>query len=283
MSLAALPSNAPLAEFLPVPGRGQRFILVHQAAAGQPVRGRVLFLHAFAEEMNKSRRMVAEQARALARQGFVVLQIDLLGCGDSSGDFADASWDDWLADGQMAIDHLAGFGSSPLWLWGMRAGALLAAELAARQAQTPHCLFWQPSSSGKQLLQQFLRLKSASSLISGQGKGAMAEAQQQLARGLSVDVAGYTLGAPLAQGLEKARLSAPQPHAPGARLVWLEVSTQAEASFSPVAEQGQQAWREAGWQVEAALLQGPQFWQTTEIEMAPALIESSSRLLGAQS
>ena len=66
---------------------GQRLCIHHPPRRGEPARGAVLHLHAFAEEMNKSRRMVALQARALAEAGFAVLQIDLHGCGDSGGDF----------------------------------------------------------------------------------------------------------------------------------------------------------------------------------------------------
>jgi alpha-beta hydrolase superfamily lysophospholipase len=50
-------------------------------------RGSVLHVHAFAEEHNKCRRMVASQARALAALGYTVLAPDLRGCGDSEGDF----------------------------------------------------------------------------------------------------------------------------------------------------------------------------------------------------
>ena len=58
----------------------------------------MLYIHPFAEEMNKSRRMAALQSRALAQAGYAVLQIDLLGCGDSSGDFGDATWQSWVSD-----------------------------------------------------------------------------------------------------------------------------------------------------------------------------------------
>ncbi len=76
---------APEAFFLPVANaqHSQRFCLFHPAqgrASGAPL----LYLHPFAEEMNKSRRMAALQSRALAEHGYAVLQIDLLGCGDSS-------------------------------------------------------------------------------------------------------------------------------------------------------------------------------------------------------
>jgi exosortase A-associated hydrolase 2 len=76
---------------------GQRFCIHHPPALATPL-GLVVHVHPFAEEMNKSRRMAAQQARALAAAGFAVLQIDLLGCGDSAGDSSDATWAAWLAD-----------------------------------------------------------------------------------------------------------------------------------------------------------------------------------------
>ena len=84
----------PRAFFLPVdtePG-GQRLCLLH-AAQGAAL-GSVLYGHPFAEEMSKSRRRAGLQARALARAGYDALQIDLPGCGGSSGDFGDASQQD---------------------------------------------------------------------------------------------------------------------------------------------------------------------------------------------
>lgn len=47
-------------------------------------RGSIVYIHPFAEEMNKSRRMAALQARALTLAGFAVLQLDLIGCGDEA-------------------------------------------------------------------------------------------------------------------------------------------------------------------------------------------------------
>ena len=70
------------------------------------------------------------QARALAASGCEVLQIDLCGCGDSSGDFGDASWQDWLDDVVAAHAWLRAHSDAPLTLWGLRAGCLLAADAA---------------------------------------------------------------------------------------------------------------------------------------------------------
>ena len=120
---------------------GRRFALHHRPAG--PPRGLVVYVHPFAEEMNKSRRMAALQSRALAEAGFAVLQVDLMGCGDSDGELLDASWAQWVGDVVFACGWLrqqyphSGTDTVPLWLWGLRAGALLAAD-AARQWPEPH-------------------------------------------------------------------------------------------------------------------------------------------------
>ena len=255
---------------MPAAGGEQRLCL-HHAPAGA-ARAHLLFVHPFAEEMNKSRRQVALTCRALAERGVSVLQIDLRGCGDSSADFRDASWDDWLDDIARGVHWLQQNGSAaPLWLWGLRAGALLATAAAARHAWDCNFLLWQPVTNGKQALQQFLRLKVAAELAGGASKGVMEGMKQTLQAGGTVEVAGYGLGAALAHGLEAAQLLPPA--GPGRRLSWLEVSTQAEPAFSPVSSQALQRWREAGWQVDAQVLPGPSFWASSEIETAPALIE----------
>jgi exosortase A-associated hydrolase 2 len=254
--------------------RGQRFCVVHRAR-GTP-RGAVLHLHAFAEEMNKARRMVSLQARRLAQAGFTVLLIDLLGCGDSSGDFGDATWDDWLADARLGADWLRQHAPGPLWLWGLRAGALLAAQAAAAVDAAEGCklLLWQPPPNGKVLLQQFLRLKAARDLLSGESKGVTEGLRRDLAAGTAVEVAGYLLSPSLAAGLEAA---VPTPPPQADRVCWFEVGSGGEVS--PAGRLAAERWRAAGWSVDLQVVAGPPFWQTTEIEVAPELLAATEAAL----
>ncbi len=262
--------------FLPV-GSGQRFAIFHPAQGGA-ARGLVAYVHPFAEEMNKSRRMAALQARALAAQGYAVLQLDLLGCGDSSGDFGDASWQIWVEDVVLACQWLRRQGDAPLWLWGLRAGCLLAAQAATQLTETSNFLFWAPTPAGKPVLQQFLRLKAAGDMASGNAKVVMDTLRQQLAAGSSVDIAGYRLAAALASGMEQATLAPP---ASTGRLEWLDLSTQPDASLSPAATKPLQTWHQAGYTVRSQVVTGPAFWQTSEIEEAPALLAATLRALDA--
>ena len=119
-----------------LPGsQGAIFAIYHPPASGVIERGGVLYAPPFAEEMNKARRMAALQARRLAAAGFGVLIPDLYGCGDSGGDFAEARWDIWRDDLSRCRDWLRGRGHHRLVLWGLRLGALLAAELHRRVYQ----------------------------------------------------------------------------------------------------------------------------------------------------
>jgi esterase/lipase len=65
----------------------------------------------------------------------------MLGCGDSSGDFGDATWDGWLADVELAYQYLRQRSSATIWLWGLRAGCLIAASAAPRLPEKVKFLF----------------------------------------------------------------------------------------------------------------------------------------------
>ena len=242
-----------------------------------------MHVHPWAEEMNKSRRMAALQSRALAAAGFAVLQIDLHGCGDSSGGFADASWDGWIADVHAAAAWLATrHPDAPLTLWGHRAGCLLATAAAAASNTPCRFLFWQPPASGKLLLQQFLRLRAAAEMHGGDSKAVMEKIKRDLAEGRAVDIAGYALPAALAQGLEGATLAPPAAvPAPSSAtaVVWLEVGSGQDPTLLPALLPASlpriEAWRAAGHAVHAQAVRGPAFWQTQEIEDAPLLIDAT--------
>lgn len=267
---------------------GQRFCLFYPAQ-GDVVRGQVLYIHPFAEEMNKARRMAALQARSLAQAGFDVLQPDLLGCGDSSGDFGDATWQSWVDDVVLACRYLqAGrcgrdLRTPPpvLWLWGLRAGCLLVTQAASQSGLACNFLFWQAPSLGQPLLNQFMRLKLAGGLQGVQAKGVMAEMRQQLACGEPVEIAGYRLSPGLASGLNQAVLTPPAVKKRGQRLEWFELSTLENASPSVVATERFAEWQHAEYGARLHMVRGPAFWQTTEIEEAPALISATTAALMA--
>ena len=85
-------------------------------------------------------------------------------------------------------------------------------------------------------------------------------------------MAGYPLSPALASGLEQATLD---PCGHGERVVWLEVSPRDGAVLLPASAARIEVWRAAGHDVSTQVVQGPAFWQTLEIEDAPALLAAS--------
>lgn len=281
------------AEMLPAPGGdGWRFSVWHPPAQvpGSDAKGLVLHVHAFAEEMNKSRRQCGRQARQLAAEGFGVLQFDLLGCGDSSGDFKQASWELWIEDVVWAAESLRlRFGKSgpelPLWIWGHRVGSLLAGSAAARlQAKgiASNLLLWQPVVKGAVALKQFLRIRAAAGLMgSSESRESTDGMLKRLQAGETLDVGGYALSPALALGLAGSNL---EPGSTKTHVVWLDVGSGNPPTTSPAAAQTAARWQAAGWEVDQSTVGGPAFWQTSEIEDAPELLlATSARLEAARS
>lgn len=259
--------------------RGQRFCLLHTPPSGQPLMGHVVYAHPFAEEMNASRRMAAMQSRALAQAGFAVLQMDLAGCGDSSGHFEEATWDTWVADVGLARRWMFERWSGTAWLWGLRAGCLLAAQACRQDDQPANLLMWQPVLSGKQHLHQFLRLHMAGDIVRGDTSRGTSHLMQLLEQGESVEVAGYSLSAALAQGLAQADLNALRS---GTQIVGLELGDEGAQTVSAALSAQQQRWLDSGCQVQTAVVTGSRFWQIQECPDCPDWVATSvQHLTGA--
>jgi exosortase A-associated hydrolase 2 len=267
--------NAPRPFFLRF-SAGTRFCLLHGPDRGAV--GAVLYVHPLAEEMNKSRRMAALQARALAASGWAVLQVDLFGCGDSDGDFGDADWQRWLADVDEARDWLrAETGREPV-LWGLRAGCLLASAAATRASERAQLVLWQPVISGRQHLTQWLRLGVASRLLdaSAADRSGTRELQARFARGEAVEIAGYRTTGAMAAGLEHAELAPP---AAPSRIAWLEVAGGDDATLAPASRARIDMWRAQGHDARGHVVKGLPFWQTQEIAEVPALVAATTAVL----
>ncbi len=140
--------------------------------------------------------------------------------------------------------------------------------------QTAELLLWQPAVSGKQSLQQFLRLKVTSQILGAPApeRTGTEQLRDRLARGEPLEIAGYPLSPELALGLEATELAPPRTPA---RVAWLEIGASAPAELSPSARARIEAWQAAGHRVDARAVTGPAFWQTQEIAECGALVEAT--------
>jgi exosortase A-associated hydrolase 2 len=267
----ALPGHLPAEAFFLEAGTWSRYCLFHRSQG--ECRGALVYIHPFAEEMNRSRRMAALAARALAAQGIGVLQIDLHGCGDSSGDFGDARWDIWKNDVLLARDWLRARLGRPVGMWGLRLGALLALD-CARDEPLERLLLWQPVTSGSGYLTQQLRLRLAGDLLQDAGsKTSTTSLRDALRGGASLEIAGNTLAPELALAIDGLDAAALAPlHCP---IHWFEMIAAPGRTLPPAASRIEAGWRAAGADLRVEPVCGPPFWATPEIAECAALVDAT--------
>ena len=256
--------------------RGSLFCL-YLAPADKPVSHGIIYLHPFAEEMHKSRRMAALQARAFARAGYAVLQVDLTGCGDSVGDFGDATWESWRDDARAAHAWLTSQISGPITLWGLRIGASLAVDIAPSLQNIARLLLWQPVINGDQFLTQFLRIKLASEMLSeGQAQNGTKTLKARLEAGEPIEVGGNMLSPDMASALSRLKLADLRPP----YLVnWIEVGAKASEDITPAGQRIVEAWRSNGTTVHTQTVHCDPFWITQEISECAVLVETTIKTM----
>ena len=240
-------------------------------------RGSVLLSPPFAEEMNRSRKQLAMQARALAGAGYRVAIPDLSGTGDSGGDFASATLDDWAADLAAVAGHLGL--DLPLTLWGVRMGALIAAY--ARQKHglaVDRWLFSSPVLRGTLFMTQFLRLKMLSAMIAADaGSGeTIADIKARLADGTSVEIAGYPLSPGLYGALDGLAMSDLIDPDDSAAIGWFEMVAQPDAAL-PLAVRNGIKTLQGDRAITTSTVVGPKYWETAETSTSPELVEAIVR------
>lgn len=239
-------------------------------------RGSILFAPPFAEEMNKSRRMVALQARRLAENGFNVLVPDLFGCGDSEGDFSEATWRGWKSNLSYCANWLAKHClENQLVLWGLRTGCLLASDpMFAKQFAVHGYLFWQPILNGDLFLNQFLRLRTSAGLMSGQ-RESIKDLRHSLACGQQIEVAGYNISPSLFADLSAARLQPPSE----CPVAWIDIVMDDSPRPSVAVEKIVSDWRALGVSLYHTNTCGGPFWTTQEIIEIPDLLNMTDSLI----
>ncbi len=237
----------------------------------------ILYFPPFAEELNKSRRMVSLQAQRFCKVGYTVLIVDLFGTGDSEGDFAQVNWKIWQQNMCMAVRWLQDKGYEQLIFWSLRLGAFLAVQTAASMpVKVVKFIFWQPVVQGKMLLTQFLRLRMAADFISGNDKISPTDLRQQLYNGHNVEIAGYSISPDLAQTIDGLDFKTTKPRF-GSKVFWLEILPSDARNVSPHNEGIIIEWGLENIEIEVNKVVGQPFWNSLEIVELPTLLELTAQ------
>lgn len=261
--------------------KGPIFVLLRKPDG--PIRGCVLVVPPFAEEMNKCRRMVTEVALGLSERGVATLVPDLFGTGDSAGDFVDAGWSEWRGDLERTVDWADHNRIRVTGILAIRLGCALAVE-SARSGGLPavsDSVFWQPVLDGRRYLHQFFRMRLAASIMEG-SKETMAGLRRMLDTDGNVEVAGYRISRALVGELDGVVPPQVLPQSLGA-ISLLEFSREAEPRSSADALRIQELAAAMGATVSPRVFPGEPFWGSAEIVVNTSGIAETIRVLGGES
>lgn len=112
----------------------------------------------FAEEKLISHRVLVNQARAFAKNGFFGFRFDYMGHGDSEGSFEDATVNTRLSDISAAVNFLRDEKKvNKIVLLGIRFGATLATLMQNKESGIDGLIMINPVLNGKDYIEQVLR------------------------------------------------------------------------------------------------------------------------------
>jgi len=263
--------------FLTIDG-SQRFVLNFMPCGDVQINHTMIIIPPFADEMNKSRQSMSLLARRLAGCGYNVILFDLLGTGDSDGDFGDATWQLWLRDiGEIYVWCKTNSHQS-ISFCAIRTGALLANDfINSMNINIDNLVLWQPVLSGKNYLIHFLRLKIAADMIKvGGAKEGTKELIGIINNNQSVEIAGYRLSPELALPLYESSLR--NIKIDSTNIYWLETTLGDSLVISLASTKMIDSMTRNGANINVFPVKGAQFWSTQEITIAHEFVSATETL-----
>jgi pimeloyl-ACP methyl ester carboxylesterase len=304
-----------LPEFIEGFDHGRRFGLWVLPGRGARQVGSLLVVQPFGDEANLSRRVIVAQAMRLAQRGWTTLVLDLYGTGDSDGATDQASLGAWRADLLRASRLVRERAPGRHVVWGIRLGALLAAELALALDQIADgYVFWQAPASGAAALDTLLKLAQVGSVarekavaaaggtsgaartggasepsgLPGPGRPAGSPSSARGGDGVEaesglVDLGGYRLPGKLVADLSALRMHVPPLGTGGAGCPVLFLGVQRNAGAGMPAPKALselvQRWLAAGYLAALRVTAGEPFWSSMEPSTPLGAFEATEAFL----
>ncbi len=226
----------------------------------------------------KSRHQFTKLAQFLLTKNIATHVLDVRGTGDSPDELAQATWEMWRNDVAQAFNVVAAkTPNTPVFVIGLRLGALLALDTCAHHGMTPAgiCL-WEPQFSGKLAMKQFMRIANVGAAMTGKSLAIDSQPNEETS---GKEVGGYWISSTLEASVANA--SAPK-SLPCTAAQILRISSEAEITLPPAWETVIAPWRDQGAAIEVADVQFPAFWATSTIMTSPAITDLTAAWISAQ-
>jgi len=202
-----------------IPGAVPLHAVVHGCACATHPAWGLLFCDPFAEEKKCAHRVMVETARAFCAADLTCVRFDYRGTGDSPGDFADATPEQWVEDILATVVFARQeLGVPTLGLVGLRLGAALALQAAEITNDVDFLVLWEPVINGKQYLAQNLRRSLIKAMLTDEEQfdaGSVRQAHEEDV----FDFDGYPISGEMRRQIESLDLLATAPGFSGPALV----------------------------------------------------------------
>jgi len=236
------------------------------------VRCGVVFCHPFGEEKKTSHRTLVTTAREMAKRGIATLRFDYGGCGDSEGEFRNATLSSRLADLKCALGVLGREVVPPrTGVLGLRLGAALAARTAEAEDNVGFVVLWEPVIDGKGYFMADLRRKLVKEMMT---RGRSSVNREEILKSLDSDEAeidfdGYVVSGALYRELTQLNVQGELGKFKGrALLVQISFKEKLGAPISALS----QAYADAGAQPSLVPVVEEPIWNRIDLVETPNLI-----------
>jgi pimeloyl-ACP methyl ester carboxylesterase len=143
------------------------------------------------EELSRTRKVLVNVSRSLAKAGVDVVRFDYYGTGLSEGDFANFTLERAYADLERVIDRFHAPGMPRPGLLGLRFGGWVATSPRLRE-RVGTVVVWEPIVDLRAHLREMLRIEVTNQMVSlGEVRHSQADLEAALHGGRSVLVDGY--------------------------------------------------------------------------------------------
>ncbi len=128
----------------------------------------IVFFNSFGADHEAKWRAEVAAGRHFAEKGFTNVSYHPRGQGDSSGNFAEVTFDDLVADGLAVADFAAALpGASGIIAVGIRFGALIAAEIIRRRGDVVGLALWEPIHRPRDYFLELMRHQAIAEIARG--------------------------------------------------------------------------------------------------------------------
>ena len=240
----------------------------------------VIFVPPLAEEMNRSKRMYVLCARLLANSGIHAVIFDYSGTGDSSGEWGEFGYTDWIHDIQHVYAHCTTFADNINFV-ALRFGALILSDVIQQSTyKDGRCVFWDPVENGEVLVRQLIRIKIAAAMADESKKLTTKEILDDIQATGFLESGGYKISKALIDDINSKKLSTSlESVLTHMEMNWMQLGkhTQTEKQWLSNSISEGDLSQDSHKKIIMHPVNDVKFWMQQEVTIAPELLRETHR------